>query len=222
MREPPDHVRHQIRNYRLRSGSHAGLTSGRRSHLLHDGRIAPAQNHTVTYARLISIFSRSDFSHRFDSRNFKYPNAALELLPFRPIRIENCQGVAHYENNVPATSNCCSHAGSGYIVLDWNDVALAAVQRNATPPPIAARALAMTHVAIYDAVNSIDPTHQSFRVYVPDSPTTSREAAAAQAAFQTLLHLYPNDRRNLPSLAQSLAQIPDGPESQQESGWAIS
>jgi hypothetical protein len=98
------------------------------------------------------------------------------------------------------------------IVLDWNDVALAAIQRNATPPPLAARALAMTHVAIYDAVNSIEATHQSFRIHAPDSPTTSREAAAAQAASQALLHLYPTERARFDrALAQSLAQIPEGP-----------
>ena len=72
------------------------------------------------------------------------------------------------------------------VVLDWNEVTLAAIQRTSTPPPVAARALAMTHVAIYDAVNSIEPTHQSFRVYSAVSPTTSREAAAAQAAFRVL------------------------------------
>ncbi len=57
------------------------------------------------------------------------------------------------------------------VVLDWNDVTLSAIQRTSTPPPVAARALAMTHVAIYDAVNSIEPTHQSF-VYSAFSPAS--------------------------------------------------
>jgi hypothetical protein len=98
------------------------------------------------------------------------------------------------------------------VVHDWNDIALAAIQRSSSPPPIAARALAMTHVAIYDAVNSIEPTHQSFRIYVPDSPTSSRDAAAARAAFRVLLELYPSERTRLESaLAHNLAQVPDGP-----------
>jgi hypothetical protein len=97
------------------------------------------------------------------------------------------------------------------VVHDWNDVALAAIQRNSTPPPMAARALAMMHVAIYDAINSIEPTHQSFRVYVPDSATTSHEAAAAQTAFRVLLQLYPTERTRLESArAHSLAQVSDG------------
>ena len=57
------------------------------------------------------------------------------------------------------------------VVLDWNKVTLVAIQRTSAPPPIAARALAMTHVAIYDAVNSIEPTHRAFRVYYSESPT---------------------------------------------------
>jgi hypothetical protein len=100
----------------------------------------------------------------------------------------------------------------GDVVLDWNDAALAAIRRTSTPPPQAARALAMMHVALYDAVNSIDQTHQPFRVHAPDSPTTSREAAAAQAAFRVLLHLYPGERAGLEAaLTQSLLRVPDGP-----------
>jgi hypothetical protein len=97
------------------------------------------------------------------------------------------------------------------VVHDWNNVALAAIQRHSAPPPMAARALAMTHVAIYDAVNSIEPTHQTFRFYVPDSPATSRDAAAAQAAFRVLVQLYPAERARLEdALAESLARVPDG------------
>ena len=83
------------------------------------------------------------------------------------------------------------------VVLDWNEVTLAAIQRTSTPPPVAARALTMTHVAIYDAVNSIEPTHQSFRVYYAVSPTGSRESAAAQAAFRVLQQLFPSERTRL-------------------------
>ena len=98
------------------------------------------------------------------------------------------------------------------VVLDWNKVTLVAIQRTSAPPPIAARALAMTHVAIYDAVNSIEPTHQVFRVYYSQSPTTSREAAAAQAAFRVLVQNFPAERAGLErALANSLAEVPDGP-----------
>lgn len=83
------------------------------------------------------------------------------------------------------------------VVLEWNDVALETIQRTSTPPPLAARALAMVHVAVHDAVNSVQPTHDPFRIYVPDSIDTDREAAAVEAAFTVLWHLYPAERRRL-------------------------
>jgi hypothetical protein len=99
------------------------------------------------------------------------------------------------------------------VVLDWNDVALAAIQRNSTPPPVAARALAMMHIAIYDAVNSIEPTHQAFRINYAESPSTSREAAAAHAAYRVLLQNFPLERTRLEgALTNSLARIPEGAE----------
>jgi hypothetical protein len=98
------------------------------------------------------------------------------------------------------------------VVHDWNDVALSAIQNTSAPPPKAARALAMMHVAIYDAINSIDSTHQSFRVYVTDLQTASREAAAAQAAFRILAHLFPAECARLEGeLARSLSQVSEGP-----------
>jgi hypothetical protein len=98
------------------------------------------------------------------------------------------------------------------VVHDWNNVALAAIQHHAAPPPVAARALAMTHVAIFDAVNSIAPTHQPFRIQIPNSAAASPDAATAQAAFRVLVHLYPADEPRLQTaLAPSMSSIPDGP-----------
>jgi hypothetical protein len=97
------------------------------------------------------------------------------------------------------------------VVHDWNDVALAAIERHSNPPPVASRALAMMHVAIFDVVNSVEPTHQAFRFYVPESATASREAAAVQAAYRVLLQLYPDERDRLEDArAQSLAQVATG------------
>jgi hypothetical protein len=51
---------------------------------------------------------------------------------------------------------------SGNVVLDWNDVALAATSQPGNPPPLAARNMAIVHAAVYDAVNAIDPTHEPY------------------------------------------------------------
>ena len=43
----------------------------------------------------------------------------------------------------------------GDVVTDWNETALLAIKTDRTAPPKAARALAMMHTAICDAVNGI-------------------------------------------------------------------
>src|SRR5258705_1967494 len=68
------------------------------------------------------------------------------------------------------------------------------------------------HAAIYDAVNSIDATHESYLVRIERvSPRASQEAAVAAAAHETLVTLYPAFQTELDQqFEQSLAQIPDG------------
>jgi hypothetical protein len=68
------------------------------------------------------------------------------------------------------------------------------------------------HAAIYDAVNAIDRTHRPYLVRLSGVPRdASQEAAAAAAAHQVLVALYPAFKTTLDAeLQQSLAQIPDG------------
>jgi PAP2 superfamily/RTX calcium-binding nonapeptide repeat (4 copies) len=77
------------------------------------------------------------------------------------------------------------------MVLQWNDIALDAIRTIPTPPPRAARALAIVQAAVYDAVNAIDRTHQVYAVDVLASPLASREAAVAAAAHTSLVSLFP-------------------------------
>jgi len=41
-------------------------------------------------------------------------------------------------------------------VLEWNSILLDSIRASKTPPPYAARNMAIVHIAIYDAVNAID------------------------------------------------------------------
>src|SRR5437867_452987 len=74
-------------------------------------------------------------------------------------------------------------------VLTWNDAALAAIRAERTPPPLAARNLAVVHAAVYDAVNAVRGTHRHFLVNAVPPPGTSAEAAAAAAAHRVLVSL---------------------------------
>lgn len=70
------------------------------------------------------------------------------------------------------------------------------------------------HGAIYDAVNAIDRKHRPYVVSLSEeSPNASEEAAAAAAAHEVLLALYPAFKTNLDTeLQKSLAQVADGRE----------
>lgn len=97
-------------------------------------------------------------------------------------------------------------------VTDWNEVTLQAIRTTITSPPRAARALAMVHVAIFDAVNVITRGYQPYLMDTTVSVQTSREAAAAQAAYTVLVTLYPAQQVMFDAArAQSLAAVPDGP-----------
>jgi hypothetical protein len=105
------------------------------------------------------------------------------------------------------------HTGAGDdMVLLWNEAALAAIKEDHTPPPVAARNLAVLHAAIYDAVNAIDRTHTVFHVNAVAPPGASVEAAAAGAAHRVLNQLYPKQAKRFDAaLTDSLAGVPDGP-----------
>ena len=77
------------------------------------------------------------------------------------------------------------------VVTDWNDKAVTfAVSRNMGPPP-AERIMAMTHLAMFDAVNSIERKYRPYLVQLTVAPTTSKEAAAAAAAGTVLAGVDP-------------------------------
>lgn len=95
-------------------------------------------------------------------------------------------------------------------VLDWNQIACRAVTTApATAPPLAARILAMTHAAIFDAYNGIERRFSA--VHVDDAAPdrgASRRAAVVQAAYAVLLAEYPGQAAALNAdRAASLAVI---------------
>jgi hypothetical protein len=100
-------------------------------------------------------------------------------------------------------------------VVQWNRNLLALVrtpgaQSGSIHPT---RSFAIMHAAIYDAVNAIDGTHHPYRIQISAiSPATSQEAAAAAAAHEVLIGLYPKFQATLDTeFQESLAQVPDGP-----------
>jgi PAP2 superfamily len=103
-----------------------------------------------------------------------------------------------------------SHPAPADVISDWNEKAVAfGVSRNMGPPP-AERIIAMTHVAMFDAVNSIERRYRPYLVQLPATATASKEAAAAAAAGTVLAGINPQAQAEMrAALATYLAAIPD-------------
>ncbi len=97
------------------------------------------------------------------------------------------------------------------VITDWNQNALEVLKAaNFGNPPVA-RAMAMVHVAMCDAVNSVQPRYTRYASAAPTAPNASAEAAAVSAARHILLQLVPAQKPKIDeAYAQSLGRILDG------------
>jgi hypothetical protein len=95
-------------------------------------------------------------------------------------------------------------------VLEWNEIALHAVQLDVTDPPVATRTLAMVSLAQYDALAAIDGT-PAYLVSRSVSGPVSAPAAVAVAAHRVLSQTYAAQKAVFDgALAAGLAAIADG------------
>ncbi|MCS6805019.1 MAG: phosphatase PAP2 family protein [Acidobacteriota bacterium] len=107
----------------------------------------------------------------------------------------------------------------------WNQIAIDASGLDHTPvapgedrvfgenfgPGRASRAMAIVHIAIFEAVNAIAGRYESYIGLPRAEADTLMEAAIAQAAHDTLVALFPSQRVKCGQLLlQDLAQMPDG------------
>jgi hypothetical protein len=79
---------------------------------------------------------------------------------------------------------------SGNVILEWNQLALDAIRATKSNPLVSSRALAITQAAVYDSVVAIDQSFDPYHAHVDASRGASLEAAAAQAAHDTLSALF--------------------------------
>lgn len=103
--------------------------------------------------------------------------------------------------------------GSGHEVIKWNQLALQILRIPGTQPLSNPgwRGLAMMHIAVFDAVNSIERSFTPYFIEVSASQGASKKAAAAQAAYDVLVALYPGQQEMLDAaLAESLDGLPPG------------
>ncbi len=100
---------------------------------------------------------------------------------------------------------------SADTITDWNKTTHAVMRAANVASNPASRALAMVHVAMSDAVNGVQDRYARFLPDPAAAPGASAEAAAATAARQILIQLFPNQKALVEeAYAASLKAIPDG------------
>ena len=96
------------------------------------------------------------------------------------------------------------------VITDWNDRAVKHVLARNLAPPQAERIIAMAHLAMFDAINSIEHRYQPYVIQLAAGGSASKEAAAAAAAGSVLAATNPQTQADMKAaLATYLAGIPD-------------
>ncbi len=111
-------------------------------------------------------------------------------------------------------------AAQADVVTDWNTIALQAIKTDKTPPPKASRALAILHVAIYDAIGATTKTHDPYLVSWRAPRVVSVDAAVAAAARAVLVQLYPAQAPTFDTAyANAIATLPKSTGRQAGIAW---
>jgi hypothetical protein len=96
------------------------------------------------------------------------------------------------------------------VIADWNERAVNAGNAARAGNFPTARAITMVHLAMFEAVNSIDLRYTPYRTRLPADPNANREAAAVSAAHSVLVRVYPAQAAELDkALHTSLSAISD-------------
>ena len=113
-----------------------------------------------------------------------------------------------------ASALLIAQPASADTVCEWMDLAgrlgAAAQAAPAPQPPEQTRATTRTALAMFEALNAIDPRYRSYLGFEPADRTASQDSAAATAAYKVLVHHYPAQKAALDdSYALAMAGIRD-------------
>jgi hypothetical protein len=97
------------------------------------------------------------------------------------------------------------------VITDWNQTAIAVLKNANVAGNPWTRSMAMVHVAMSDAVNSVQGRHSRYVAKDELARDSSAEAAAASAARTILLQLYPAQKAAIDeAFSSSTRALPDG------------
>src|SRR3989442_14852323 len=106
---------------------------------------------------------------------------------------------------------CSPIAAGADVVLDWNAIAVSTLISQGQNPFAQARFMAITQLAVFEAVNAIRGDYKPYLGTVVAPVGASADAAAVAAAYRVLKNYFPLAPNLDPAHAASLALIPDGP-----------
>lgn len=98
------------------------------------------------------------------------------------------------------------------VVTDWNAATFGVMSAANVAGAPAARALAIVHVAMADAVNAVQNRYTRYAHKGALQPSASADAAASSAARSALLAMFPAQRDKIEAAhAAAIASVPNGP-----------
>src|SRR5262245_18538064 len=105
---------------------------------------------------------------------------------------------------------------SGDVVLEWTGRLLDAGRARGQGTTVLSRSMAIMEAAIYDSVNAVDRASTPYFTDVRAPAGTSAKAAAAQAAHDVAVRLYPGTGEVATFDAALVADLRDVPDGQGE------
>lgn len=105
-----------------------------------------------------------------------------------------------------------THVHAVDVIQAWNRVLSQTMLDDVTyqNPGMASRSLAMTNLAMYDAVNSIDQNFETFYSHGAAPSNASAEAAALRAGYRVVSNIYPGQQAQIDMSYNSiLATLPN-------------
>jgi len=97
------------------------------------------------------------------------------------------------------------------VVIEWNERGGAAGYAANVGNSVASRNMAIMHIAVFEAVNSIEPRYAPYRSRLAAEPGASPEVAAATAAHRALVRLFPAQAKEFDKAwEETLAKVADG------------
>jgi hypothetical protein len=106
----------------------------------------------------------------------------------------------------------CVPSAHADAVTDWNQTAVNVVYAAGMTADLQSRTMAMMHIAVFEALNSIAPRYAPYRARLQVEPGSAPDAAVASASHDVLLKLLPTQAKDIDAALQAaLAKVPDGP-----------